>query len=565
MDDHDDKPKKIARPPTADPADTLRRRYRQLEANHRDWQDQAQKDLRRQKLELDMLRRDNDHFKQQVNELRVAEATSSAGGSLRNPQSTRSRKTKELDAKRDTISHLETRIATEQQNLSNLQRELKEVQAKVRSSRKNMGGVNVTKDSHEVIDRQVSVLENRLDQSLVRFNEVLRQNKDLREQIDTLRGERDVFEAIYQKLEGELQEKKKEMAFIIEVSNIAYEERDNNVQVLNNLKTFAAEEMSSFSETFKELDDLLEEDRRMKEQVKLRIQTLEKKLGNARAEEKKRSAASRNAAPTAAATQEVNAGRDAQMTTAHSYEEAFNRIRQATDIPDLNELVERFLRAEEENYSLFSFVNDLGKEIESLEKQRTELLDEIESISTGNEEDQQRRATLKVLEDRLRAEEHKNQQFIDLSQKIDGTLRSVMEVVESLFTRLDCDETIIVEQHGVSGLSMENLLLHLASIEMRADEYIASWGRQTGALPEIANSRGPAAPFETTAVSIDVKRLPGTGEEAGEGSDDDDHPLSREELLRKVHKKLNAQSVAAAERRTIRGNKGRVAMAAGKK
>lgn len=34
-----------------------------------------------------------------------------------------------------------------------------------------------------------------------------------------------MFDNIYKKLERELQEKKKEMAFIIEVSNIAYEER----------------------------------------------------------------------------------------------------------------------------------------------------------------------------------------------------------------------------------------------------------------------------------------------------------------------------------------------------
>lgn len=563
---HDDHPaaaRKVARPPTADTAEILRRRFRQLEANHKDWQEQVQKDLRRQKMELETLRRDNDQFKQQLNELRVTEATSSSngGGSLRNPNSMRTRKGKELDAKRDTLLHLETKVHHEQENLQSLKQELKDTQARVREARRHMGGVNVTKEGHEMIHRQVSVLENRLDQSLVRFNEVLRQNKELREQIDTLRGERDVFESIYQKLEAELQEKKKEMAFIIEVSNIAYEERDNNAQVLNNLKTFAAEEMNSFAETFKELDELLEEDRRMKEQVKSRISALERKLaaskGDRSAEDKKRKALHVPASP----------GSDAGSTkepasASHAYEEAFNRIRQATDIPDLNELVQRFLRAEEENYSLFSFVNDLQKDIESLEKGRTELLDEIEHISLGNEEDQKRRSQLKALEERLRAEEHKNQKFIDCSQKIDGILRGVMATVDSIFTRLDCDDTMIVEQHGVSGLTQENLLLYLASIELRSDEYLASWARQTGSMSEISNGRGPQAPFDAVQVAVDAKRLPGTGEDAGEGSEDDDHPLSREELLRKVHKKMNAQAIAAAERRTVRGGKSRVAIGA---
>lgn len=571
MGGHDDEQpqessRKIARPPTADSADVLRRRFRQLETNHKDWQEQVQKDLRRQKMELETLRRDNDQFKQQLNELRVAEATSSStgGGSLRNPNSQRTRRSKELDAKRDTILHLENKVHNEQQQIQSLAEELKKTQERVRHARQTMGGVNVTQEGHDMIHRQVTVLENRLDQSLVRFNDVLRQNKELREQIDTLRGERDVFESIYQKLEAELQEKKKEMAFIIEVSNIAYEERDNNVQVLNNLKTFAAEEMNSFAETFKELDDLLEEDRRMKEQVKGRISGLERKLaaskGDRMSDDKRRVLKGSLHGGASSMTGQQDAMPKESASASHAYEEAFNRIRQATDIPDLTELVQRFLRAEEENYSLFSFVNDLQKDIENLEKQRTELLDEIEHISLGNAEDQKRRLQLKALEEKLRAEEHKNQKFIDLSQKIDGTLRGVMTTGDAIFTRLDCDDSMVVEQHGVAGMTLDNLLLYLAAIELRTDEYLASWARQTGSISEIANTRGPQAPFDALQVTVDSKRLPGTGEDAGEGSDDDDHPLSREELLRKVHKKMNAQAIAAAERRTVRGGKGRVAI-----
>lgn len=46
-------------------------------------------------------------------------------------------------------------------------------------------------------------------QALVKFNESLAYNKNLRERIDTLRRERVVFDSIYKKLERELHEKKK--------------------------------------------------------------------------------------------------------------------------------------------------------------------------------------------------------------------------------------------------------------------------------------------------------------------------------------------------------------------
>lgn len=60
-------------------------------------------------------------------------------------------------------------------------------------------------------------------QALVKFNEALAHNKQLRETIDNLRRERLVFDGIYKKLERELHEKKNKMAEIIEVSNSAYE------------------------------------------------------------------------------------------------------------------------------------------------------------------------------------------------------------------------------------------------------------------------------------------------------------------------------------------------------
>lgn len=531
------------RPPTADEysgrgVEGLRKKLKQLETNHKEWQDQVQKDLRRQKMELETLRRDNEQYKQQLNELRATEATTSMGtGSLRNPNSSGTRRSKELDAKRDMLSHLEMRVQNETAKIEEMKRQVEDTRSQIRLARKDMGGVNVTQESHELINRQVHVLENRLDQSLVKFNEVLRQNKDLREQIDTLRGERDVFESIYQKLEAELQEKKKEMAFIIEVSNIAYEERDNNVQVLQNLKAFAAEEMNSFAETFRELDELLEEDRKMKEQVKSRIAVLEKKeRANEGREEVKRRAAQHKQAPVA-----EQATREATQTQAQAYEEAFLKIRQATDIPDLNDIVQRFLNAEEDNFSLFSYVNDLSKEIEALEKQRSELMDEIDHLSLGDAEDQERREKLKVLEDKLRAEEQRNRAFIEKSLNTESVLRGVMTMVENIFGKLDCDDSIIVEQHGISGLTLENLLLYLAAIELRTDEYLVSWSKQNGALTDgMVGPRGPQVPYDSMQVTVDHKKLPNTSEDA-DNNEEEDRPLSREELQKRVLEKLSKQ------------------------
>ena len=52
---------------------------------------------------------------------------------------------------------------------------------------------------------------------------------------------------------------------------------------------------------------------------------------------------------------------------AESYEEAFAKIEAATGIHDIDVLVKNFIQAEEKNFTLFKFVNELSNEIENLE------------------------------------------------------------------------------------------------------------------------------------------------------------------------------------------------------
>merc|ERR1719181_2483146 len=49
------------------------------------------------------------------------------------------------------------------------------------------------------------------------------------------------------------------------------------------------------------------------------------------------------------------------------YEEAFAKMQAATGISDIDELVENFIAAEDQNFSLFTYANELSGEIEKHE------------------------------------------------------------------------------------------------------------------------------------------------------------------------------------------------------
>merc|ERR1719411_544749 len=106
--------------------------------------------------------------------------------------------------------------------------------------------VNANRETQRTIQKNIRMLENRLDKALVKFNEALGHNKKLRETIDNLRRERVVFDGIYKKLESDLEKKKNEMSQTIELANRAYEERDESQRTMLQTKEQAEAEQRTF-------------------------------------------------------------------------------------------------------------------------------------------------------------------------------------------------------------------------------------------------------------------------------------------------------------------------------
>jgi 3-methyladenine DNA glycosylase/8-oxoguanine DNA glycosylase len=82
--------------------------------------------------------------------------------------------------------------------------------------------------------------------------------------IDNLRRERLVFDTIYRKFERELAEQKKQMAEVIEMSNSAYEARDEAQAKVISLKEKSEKENQAYNQEIKELDRILAQDKKLK-------------------------------------------------------------------------------------------------------------------------------------------------------------------------------------------------------------------------------------------------------------------------------------------------------------
>lgn len=140
---------------------------------------------------MDKLRSENENLKTDVATLQ-ARTTMKPLNSFEQAQ---------LDKVTLEIERYRRSIDAEKSTIGTIERQITSLREKIWRQRKKMGGTNAAAENQRNVEKQVRILENRLDQALVKFNKSLANNRKLREEIDNLRGERVAFDSVYKKLE----------------------------------------------------------------------------------------------------------------------------------------------------------------------------------------------------------------------------------------------------------------------------------------------------------------------------------------------------------------------------
>merc|ERR1712203_33302 len=396
-------------------------------------------------------------------------------------------------------------------------------------------------DNAKAVQKQIRILENRLDKALQKFNEAIADNRGLREQIDTLRRERVVFDNIYRKLENELTQKKKEMANIIEQANAAYEARDSAQAQMASLKQQADKEHAEFEKEWKELGRLIENDKRLKEFMRTKVRgTKDDKAAETTmsVEDKHRKKITKNAWDTAKSLVTISSTQERVA----SHEEAFSRIQAATGICDIDELVQNFLLAEDTNFSLFKYNTELSADIEKLEQQITDYKEEHVALSgtSNRKEDTEKAKILETLEEKWNDIDKKAVQYEVKHQESQQTLSHVRTGIESIFRRIGCTQEELPCGCG-TGISESNMMQYMAVIEQRTNELLKLYDALKQDDDDDTGGRPTRSGFPS--AQLQINKLPSTVEDYSDDEDDEDEddqrPFTRDELKAKTLKGIS--------------------------
>lgn len=202
-----------------------------------------------------------------------------------------------------------------------------------------------------------------------------------------LRRERVLFDNVFRRYEKELQDHKKQMNEIIEFSNSAYDTRDEAQTKVIALREKAEKESQSYQGELRELDRILEQDRKLKDFMS--VKQAEREPMNIIPPKRPKRDQTRN----------IRNSSDGLSDSVENYETFLSQLRALTQIEDVHEIVKRFTTVDDQNFSLFNYVNEVNKDIEKLQEEIAELDKDISSIrNEGSNADETRQSRLRSIE-----------------------------------------------------------------------------------------------------------------------------------------------------------------------
>ena len=161
------------------------------------------------------------------------------------------------------------------------------------------------------------------------------------------------------------------------------------------------------------------------------------------------------------------------MAKVQQYEEAFNSIKAATHLNDIDQLVTEFVQAEDHNYSLYKYVGELTNEMDELEEEIKKIREEIDKYrGHGVNNENNREKILDKLNKELMGVENETKEYEKQYSETMKTINSLKIGVSSIFERIGCNTEIVPELIGSSGVSESNMMHYLGVIEQRTNEVL---------------------------------------------------------------------------------------------
>uniref|UniRef100_W5K8D1 Outer dynein arm docking complex subunit 1 n=1 Tax=Astyanax mexicanus TaxID=7994 RepID=W5K8D1_ASTMX len=518
----------------------LQRQFRTMEGDRQAYSFQSQERIRKQRLEMEKLREEQEELQRS---LRVSQSQTRKQSDSRDVQQLRT-----LLSQRDQLDEQLERERTEQAELE------QEIQALERKHKELIKEEVSTNNSKKSLPRQIQktsrTLEYKLDRALVRFNEQLTRNRQLREELETLHVERVRFQQLHGRLEKELQEIRQEIGDVISRSTAAYDARVEAQAKMTMIKDKAVKDLAQYNAEVKELERVIAHERCLKEFMNTKSNersSLDDTQDLSRRQEMKEQPRT-----------------DSQQETLETLEEVFQKIQKVTNEEDLESLVTRFIQVEDKNFALFNYVNEQNTQVEALRDQINQTKEEMERFHMeGLQQELEHQAALKEIEEQRREAEAHAVDNETQANEISEILDQIKTGVSTVLKTINFDQSMVEYLPGSSsGIRNNNIMTYLSLVEQKTNEMLT--------IQAFVNSKDLDKDYDPKEVAQLLLGQSQTLHKEADGiqpsfdgeeyntdesliTEQDDQPLTVEELRRRIMNGVSLKEAGLPAGRTREG------------
>jgi coiled-coil domain-containing protein 63/114 len=253
---------------------------------------------------------------------------------------------------------------------------------------------------------------------------------------------------------------------------------------------------------------------------------------------------------------------DKYMRNVKLIEDAFDQIKESTGIASIDEIVTTFIKAEEQNYSLFNYVNRLGQETDQLEETNRKIKKEIENFKKSEEMDQvEREKHMQDMHKEIKGMQEKVDEANKEKDEFKDQLKDIQSHVERMVDLFKKSKFILAVANEMSyetgtTFNETNVVQYLAELE----EYISSLITYAAFKKEEPYAAISAIPFEKLTKKdfeknkLNVDAPTNTQFESGnEGPGAEDEAIvSSKDLFKRFHYLVKNNKITFVSRSTVK-------------
>jgi coiled-coil domain-containing protein 151 len=416
------------------------------------------------------------------------------------------------------------------------QSELKKLSDKLAELDGEGSSKKVTSEADSPMTKQIRNLENRLDKAMIKYNEAQSIKKTYEQIVKRLQDERLGFDNQLAALERTLKAKQHDFEELMMMSHDAQHAKEVAKAELQKYEQQMAEEKRMREKELAERKALLQSKVEQAQRLEQKAKEKREKQLQAEGDLDKEGEDDLRATVTSNVVLQTRAEGKAEEEQAKitTYEEAFRKIKDATGVADVNEVIQKFLTQEDTHKNLLQLKSEASARIESLTEEKSTAKTKVEEIKYSGSGSMGSRRIVDEFETHLSEANAKCERNRQKYERIAKILINVKAGIEHLADKLDAvvlegfdSEHPVIADENVAGVldNCGNKLVQILQLGggSGAEAQDQSTAPNTDSSADVTANEvlSTARESEMPAFNIRIK-LPGEDVDDSEDSDEDE-------------------------------------------